>query len=124
MHMLICAIEILSIIIIIINIIIIIIIILHCTFSGCVKLIDFYLVIAVDNGGDRKSNFVFALGFLCKCMRNKSRLATIFFLCRANLPRFDARIWPHFHVKFHTSPLSSTHKLACRPHFLICDYCC
>ena len=52
--------------------------------------------------GDRKSNFVFALGCLCKCMRNISRL----FLCRANLPRFHARIWPHFHVKTcdHTCP--------------------
>ena len=29
------------------------------------------------------------------------------FLCRANLPRFDARIGPHFH----TSSLSSTHKI-------------
>ena len=59
------------------------------------------------------------MGCLCKCMRNKSRLAAILFLCRANLPRFDARIWPHFHVKTcgHTSPLPSTHKLACRAHF-------
>ena len=75
--------------------------------------------------GDRKSNFVFALGYLRKCMRNKSRLAALFLLCRANLPRFDARIWPHFHEKTcgHTSPLSSTHTLACRPHFLIRDYC-
>ena len=48
--------------------------------------------------GDRKSNIVFAFGRLYKFMRNKSRLAAILFLCRANLPRFDARIWPHFHV--------------------------
>ena len=42
-----------------------------------------------------------------------------------NLPRFDARIWPHFGLNLasHTSALSSTHKLACRPHFLICDCC-
>ena len=52
-----------------------------------------------------QSNFVFALGCLCKCMRNKLRLAAILFLCHANLPRFDARIWPHFHVKTHKSPL-------------------
>ena len=55
------------------------------------------------------SCFIFALGCLCKCMQNKSRLAAILFLCCANLPRFDARIRPHFH----TSSLSSTHKLAC-----------
>ena len=41
---------------------------------------------------DRKSNFVFALGCLCKCMRNKSRLAAICFSVAQNLPRFDARI--------------------------------
>ena len=58
--------------------------------------------------GGRESNFVFALGFLCKCMRNKSRLAVILFLCRANLPRFDTRIWPHFHVKAHKAPLFNT----------------
>ena len=63
------------------------------------------------------------LGCLCKCMQNNSRLVAILFLCCSNLPRFDARIWPHFHMKIcsHTSPLSSTHKLACQPHFLICD---
>ena len=43
--------------------------------------------------------FVFTLGCLWKCKRNKSKLAAILFLCRANLPRFDTRIWPHFHVK-------------------------
>ena len=43
--------------------------------------------------GDCKSNFVFPLGCLCKCMWNKSRLAAILF---ANLPCFDARIWPQF----------------------------
>ena len=83
------------------------------------------LFFSLSTMGDHKSKFVFALGCLCKCMRNKSRLAAILFLCRANLHRFDARIWPHFHVKTcgHTSPLSSPHKLTCRPHFLICDYC-
>ena len=61
--------------------------------------------------GDRKSNFVFALGCLCKYMRNKSRLAAILFLPRVNLPRFDARIWPHFHMKTwsHKFPLFNTH---------------
>ena len=57
---------------------------------------------------DLKSNFVFALGCLCKCMQNKLRLAAILFLCCANLPRFDARIWPHFHMKTHKSPLFNT----------------
>ena len=62
--------------------------------------------------GDHKSKFVFVLGSLRKCMQNKSGLAAILFLCHVNLPGFDARIWPHFHVKTwsHTSPLSSTHK--------------
>ena len=49
--------------------------------------------------GDHKSNFVFALGCLCKCMWNKLRLAAILFLCGANLPRFDARIRPHFQTQ-------------------------
>ena len=38
----------------------------------------------------------------------QSRLAAILFLRRANLPRFDVRIWPHFHVKTHKSPLFNT----------------
>ena len=56
-----------------------------------------------------KSNFVFVLGCLCKCMQNKLRLAAILLLCRTNLPRIDARIWPHFQVKTHKSPLFNTH---------------
>ena len=49
------------------------------------------------------SNFVFALGFLCKF-----EVGRILFLCCANLPRFDARIWPYFHVKIHKSPVFNT----------------
>ena len=33
------------------------------------------------------------------CAGNKSRLVAILFLCRAKLPLFHARIWPHFNVK-------------------------
>ena len=58
--------------------------------------------------GDHKSHFVFALDLLCKCMRNKSRLAAILFICRANLPCFDARIWRYFRVKTHNSPVLTT----------------
>ena len=65
--------------------------------------------------GDRKSHFVFALGCLCKCMRSKSRLAAIYLV----LTQESCLIFT-CHPRF---PLSSPHKLACRPHFLICDYC-
>ena len=41
-------------------------------------------------------------------LQNKSRLAAILFLCHANLLCFDARIWPHFHMKSHKSPLFNT----------------
>ena len=48
---------------------------------------------------DRKSHFVSV---------RWAAWAAILFLCRSNLPRFDARIWRHFHVKTcgHASALS------------------
>ena len=58
------------------------------------KEIDLYMCQGVFSQltvGDRKSSFVFALSCLWKCIRNKSRLAAILFLCRTNLPRFDEK---------------------------------
>ena len=72
------------------------------------KVHKFYLLFLRLTMRDCKSNFVFTLGCLCKCMQNKSRLAVILFVCCTNLLPFDARIWPHFHVKTHKSPLCNT----------------
>ena len=51
--------------------------------------------------GDRKSNFV-CVGLLVQMHVEQvevGALAAILFLCHTNLPCFDARIWPRFHVK-------------------------
>ena len=42
-----------------------------------------FIIFLQSTMGDCKSNFAFALGCLCKCMRNKSRLAAILFPCHA-----------------------------------------
>ena len=65
-----------------------------------------------------KSNFVFALCFLCKCMRNTS----ILFLCRAIFTSFWCKNLTSFSREDTQVPLFSTQGMG-RPHFLNCKYC-
>ena len=71
--------------------------------------------------GDRKSNFVFEQIHAEQIdvgghFDSQSRKFIYLVLMQESGPIH------HLKTCRQTSPLSSTYKLACRPHFLICDY--